>query len=140
MVFNRKMTKEAGSNVSATDCLVLHKYSQGLQANLSGKGKRREGEMVRCSSSSHYLAPAGGGQCKLQGGLLVLPLVFPLWILLVKSGTHRPPCCCSSNPCWRVRCPFQTEHHPQLHASGHDCLSCSNCLLLLWSLRLRCQG
>lgn len=68
MVFNRKMTKEAGSNVSTKDCLVLHKYSQGLRANLSGKGKRRGGEMVRCSSSSHYLAPAGGGAVQTARG------------------------------------------------------------------------
>lgn len=67
--------------------------------------------------------------------------VFSLLILLAQSSTHRHQCCCSSSdPCRTVRCPSQTEHHPQLHVSCHDCSSCSNCLLLLWSLRLRCQG
>lgn len=66
---------------------------------------------------------------------------LPLWIWSVQSCTCRSPYSCfSADLYWWVRCPSQTEHHPQLHASGHDCLSCSNCLLPLWSLRLRCQG
>lgn len=48
--------------------LVLQKYAKGLQSNcLTGKGNRKQGEeMIRCSSSSHPLAPGGrggGGDC-----------------------------------------------------------------------------
>lgn len=67
--------------------------------------------------------------------------ISALLIPSAKSCTHSYRCYCfSSDPRRTVRCPSQTEHHPQLHASCHDCSSCSNCLLLLWSLQLRCQG
>lgn len=120
--------------------LSSRKYPKGLQANLTGQGTGTRAEKWSDESSSHHLAPEEEGRWRLHWGCWSCLCVFSLVILQAKSGAHRHWCCCFSSPCGKVRCPSQTEHHPQLHASCHDCSSCSNCLLLLWSLQLRCQG
>lgn len=73
-------------------------------------------------------------------GLLAAPSVRSLLIRWAQSSAPGLGAAALLPLLQAVRCPSQTEHHPQLHASCHDCSSYSNCLLLLWSLRLRCQG
>lgn len=68
------------------------------------------------------------------------PPVCWLLVLWAPSGDTASVLPLFFRSCRALRCPSQTERHPQLPASCHDCSSCSNCLLLLWSLRLRCQG
>lgn len=141
-----KMSREARSQLfSFVGCLVLQKYAMGLQSNLSNW--EGEQETRRGNGQMKFIFTSFGTQRKRRrwetamGTADTASSVFSLLILLAKSGSHRYQCCCfSSDLCRTVRCPSQTEHHPQLHASCHDCSSCSNCLLLLWSLQLRCQG
>lgn len=139
------MSREARSQLfSFVGCLVLQKYAMGLQSNLSNwEGDQ---ETRRGNGQMKFIFTSFGTQRKRRrwetamGTGDTASSVFSLLILLAKSGSHRYQCCCfSSDLCRTVRCPSQTEHHPQLHASCHDCSSCSNCLLLLWSLQLRCQ-
>lgn len=76
---NSKMSREARSQLfSFVGCLILRNMPWAFNLIcLTGKGNRKQGEeMVRCSSSSHHLAPRGrGGGGKLQWELLTLPLL-----------------------------------------------------------------
>lgn len=108
--------------------------SMGLFINLTLTGQRAgAGKVCRMEHISHYLAPGGSGG---RGGGIGASLYTVF--LLAQSGAHRPLHAASFDAA-AVRCPFQTEPHHQLRASGHDCSGCSSCSLLLWSLRLRRQ-
>lgn len=106
----------------------LHRVIHGLihQPNLKwAEGRRRE-DVAGQSTSPIIWHPEGAG------GLELLCTRCSYWSSQVHTGRVRG----LLRHCSRVRCPSQTEPHPQLRAS---CRDCSGCSLLLWSLPLRRQ-
>lgn len=130
MFLNMKMTREAKGITLFffVGCFGLQKYPIGLQSNLYNWERKWSDEAHLCT----IWHPEEEKERETAVG--TAGTAFSLLILLATSGIHRYQFCCYSDPCRTVRCPSQTEHHPQLHAFSHDCSRYSNYLLLLWSL------